>query len=94
MANHLKTMRQMQDVFKPNPEPEPELKHSKRLWETDYGLYTSRTMRIMEEAASMKPVPAILDKYQGTDYLSWQFDKKARDARHVEWLASLDAMEA
>ena len=51
-------------------------------------------MRIMEAAALMKPVPAILDKYQGTDYLPWQFDVKARDVRYVDWLASLDAMEA
>ena len=51
-------------------------------------------MRIMEAAALMKPVPAILDKYQGTDYLSWQFDVKARDVRYIDWLASLDAMDA
>ena len=49
---------------------------------------------MMEAAALMIPIPAVLDKYQGTDYLPWQFDKKARDARHVDWLASLDAMDA
>ena len=84
----------MQQVYQPPAEPEPVLKPSKRLCETDYGLYAPRTMRIMEAAALMKPVPAVLDKYQGTGYLRWQFDLHLKESRHVEWLASLDAKEA
>ena len=51
-------------------------------------------MRIMERAALMKPAAAVHDEYQGTSFLPWQFDVQAKDARHIEWLASLDAMEA
>jgi hypothetical protein len=74
MSNHLNAMRQMQDTFKPYSEQEPEYKPSKRLCEIDYGLYASLTMRIMEAAALMKPAPVIIDKYQGTSFLPWQFD--------------------
>ena len=83
----------MQQAFPPEPEPLPKLKPSKRHSETDYSLYQPRTMLIMKNAASMKPIPAVLDKYQGPSFLRWQFDVHLKESRYEAWLDDLDAMD-
>ena len=50
-------------------------------------------MLMMKARNELKSALPKVEKYQGKQFLKWQFDMHLKKSRHLEWLEDLDAME-